>query len=369
MIIVALIILLSLLVIWTWINRLFMPRLPQPIRNLPHDKEVTILVPLRNEERNVVDLLTSLQALTYKNLSFVFLDDHSKDKTYSLLKHHSKKLKQVEIICGKPLPKGWVGKVHACHQLGQRATGDYFLFIDADIRLEPNTIEQALTLMNTEQVGLLSGFPRFPTTTWLSQLLVPMQHVVVLLHLPLFKANRTIEPAFTAAHGAFMLFTKETYEQVGGHKTVKSSLVEDVHITRAVKQIGKKACLANVTDSVTCQMYETNREVWKGFSKNIFPGLGRSIPLVVFLTIFYLAVFVAPLPLAMYGLVKGSILFIIPLLLTWLVRLIIDVFTRQDRFLWLLMPFAALALLATMYYSMYLGLKGKGFEWKGRRYT
>ena len=369
MLILAITILLSLLVMWTSINLLFMPRLPLTTEELQQDKQVTILVPFRNEERNVPGLLNSLQALTYKQISFVFLDDNSVDDTYILLKKHSKQLAKVDIIKGKPLPKGWVGKVHACQQLGQRATGDFFLFIDADIRLKPGSIEQALLLMNEEQAGLLTGFPRFPTTTWLSKLLVPMQHVVVLLHLPLFIANRTTKPTFTAAHGSFMLFRREAYHRVGGHKTVKSSLVEDIELTRAIKRIGEKACLANITDSVTCHMYATNLEVWKGFSKNIFPGLGRSIILVVLLSIFYLAVFVAPLLLAIYGLATGSISFIVPLLLIWLLRIIIDAFTRQDRLLWIFMPFASLALLATMHYSMYLGLKGKGFEWKGRRYT
>ena len=330
--------------------------------------EVAVLVPLRNEEKHVPALLESLSQLSYPNLSFYFLNDGSTDQTLSLLTKHVKQLKKAHIINGETLPAGWVGKVHACHQLSQHAYGSFFLFIDADIRLNSDTIERCLHLMIEKRVGLLTGFPRFPTKTILSKILVPMQHVVVLLHLPLFVANHFSNPAFTAAHGSFMFFSKKAYEDSGGHQAVKNSLVEDVHLTRLVKKSGHKVCLANITRAVTCFMYETNQEVWNGFSKNIFPGLGRSVSLVLLITLFYISVFLVPCFLLFYGLITGTILYCLPLILTFLIRLVIDQFTKQERWTWLLMPISCLMLIVIMYYSMYLGLRKKGFEWKGRRY-
>lgn len=352
---------------WTIFNSLFLKSLPT---NTYHTDvpTVTILVPLRNEERNVVPLLTNFSKLTYPYLRFVLLDDESTDQTNQLLHSNSHLLGHSKVIKGTSLPTNWVGKVHACYQLSQHAESEYLLFLDADIRLQPDAIERSLALLESEQAGMLTGFPRFPTNTWLSKLLVPLQHVIILLHLPLAIANKTTRPAFSAAHGAFMLFKKEAYEKIGGHLAVKDSLVEDIHLAKAMKRADEKVCLANITDAVSCYMYETNKEVWNGFAKNIFPGLGRSLALAIAVSIFYCFLFIFPLPLALIGLITDHITWTLPLLLVWIIRLYIDWKTKQDPFLWLLMPVAALALLVTLSYSIFIGLSGKGFEWKGRRY-
>ncbi|WP_368504649.1 glycosyltransferase family 2 protein [Alkalihalophilus sp. As8PL] len=366
--VITLIIILVLLLIWTLINRLFIPNLPQKEEHTDHQPLISVLVPIRNEERNVADLLASLSLLSYPNLEFIFLDDGSTDGTNSLLYQHSKPFKSVKILKGKPLPKGWIGKVHACYQLGREASGDYLAFIDADIRLAPTTLDRTLYLMEDKNVGLITGFPHFPTTSILSKLLVPMQHMIVLLHLPLFIANRTTMPAFTAAHGAFMFFNRQAYDKAGGHEGVKYSLVEDVHLTRAVKNSGYKALLANITTEVQCHMYESNQEVWNGFSKNIFPGIGRSYLLAIILSLFYIFVFITPLPLAVMGIQSMNAVYFLPLLLTFCIRFFIDWSLKQEKWLWVLMPFSAISLLLVLYRSMYLSIKGKGFEWKGRRY-
>ncbi|WP_232718571.1 glycosyltransferase [Bacillus sp. FJAT-45037] len=369
MMIMTLVLVLVFLLGWTIINRSFIPSLPKVVKNNSDSPLISVMVPLRNEERNVQGLIQSFSQLSYPNLEFIFLDDGSDDQTGELLKRWSKTLPNAKILLGKPLPEGWVGKVHACKQLGQAAKGDYLAFIDADIRLAPETFDQSLELLRLKQAGLLTGFPHFPTTSFLSKLLVPLQHMIVILHLPLFMANHSTKPAFTAAHGAFMFFKRQAYVDAGGHEAVKNSLVEDVHLTRAVKRSGHRAILGSVTSSVTCYMYESNQEVWDGFSKNIFPGIGRSIPLAIMLSIFYLLLFVLPLPVAIIGVINSDWLALLPLALTLLIRFYIDWSMKQERWLWVLMPLSAVSLLLVLYRSMYLSIRGYGFTWKGRRYS
>ncbi|WEG18173.1 glycosyltransferase [Alkalihalophilus pseudofirmus] len=369
MMILILCFILFVILIWATINRLFIPKLPDKSEKRVTYPLLSVLVPLRNEERNVGDLLSSLSKVTYPNVEFFFLDDGSTDQTRPLLETYSQSLTNVTIIDGKPLPIGWVGKVHACYQLGAKARGEFLVFIDADIRIKPNTLHKALQLLEKHKAGLLTGFPFFPTTSFLSKLLVPMQHMIVLMHLPLFMANYTMKPAFTAAHGAFMFFSRAAYEKAGGHQTVQNSLVEDVHLTRAVKKSGSKAIIANVTTDVTCHMYDSNKEVWEGFSKNIFPGIGRSVILAVFLSIFYFMLFIVPLPLALYGLFTLQFYYLLPLTLTWMIKFFIDRSMNQEKWLWLFMPLSAVSLLLVLYRSMFLSFNGKGFVWKGRRYS
>jgi cellulose synthase/poly-beta-1,6-N-acetylglucosamine synthase-like glycosyltransferase len=357
-----------LFISWTVINSFFMPSLPAspPLTKKPL---VSILVPLRNEEGNVEGLISSLKQLTYPNLEVFLLEDHSTDQTYDLLVEHTKELTHFHVIEGAPLPPTWVGKVFGCHQLSQLASGDYLLFIDADVRLEKATIEATLALAKRRDATLVTGFPRFPTKSFLGNLLVPMQHFVVYFHLPLMMANYTKKSAFTAAHGAFMFFKKESYQKINGHFSVKSSLVEDVEITRLIKKANMRAVLANVTEYVSCYMYDTSKDVWHGFTKNIFPGLGRSYPLAISVMIFYATFYVFPVFLGVYGVFSGQWLFVLPLLLSVLQRLWIDWKAQQRLPLFLYMPFSALSLIIILIASMLNNLSKKGYQWKGRNYS
>ncbi|WP_373370342.1 glycosyltransferase [Alkalicoccobacillus plakortidis] len=93
------------LLIWVMINQSFMPRL----KNVFPTKKtslVSVLVPLRNEQKNVEALVKNLKKLTYPNLEFIFLDDQSSDRTQELLRQQSHQLANSKLINGKSLPKG-----------------------------------------------------------------------------------------------------------------------------------------------------------------------------------------------------------------------------------------------------------------------
>ncbi|MCQ5363981.1 hypothetical protein NOW01_03045 [Anoxybacillus salavatliensis] len=120
----------------------------------------------------------------------------------------------------------------------------------------------------------------------LVSVLVPLQHFFIFFHLPLVFANYTNMRATTAAHGACLFFERTAYEAIGGHASVKQELVEDVMIARKMKEHRYRVILANVSTHVVCYMYETNKEVWAGFLKNVYIGLNRSPLFVLLLTMF-----------------------------------------------------------------------------------
>ncbi|MCD8501496.1 MAG: hypothetical protein LRY71_07240 [Bacillaceae bacterium] len=99
-------------------------------------------------------------------------------------------------------------------------------------------------------------------------------------------------------------------------------------------------------------MYETSKEVWDGFTKNIFPGLGRSYLLAVFINLFYSIFYVLPLPLALTGIIFQNWFFVIPLVITVLQRLVIDYITKQRMPLFLFMPISAIGLILLITSSM-----------------
>lgn len=364
-------IVLILLLLWTVFNSFFMPKLRN--RQLPEYPLVSILIPLRNEEKNARNLVQSLKGLSYPNLEFIMLDDQSADQTREILMHESENDSRFTILAGSDLPNGWSGKVHACHQLSHKAAGDYFMFLDADVRLHPNTIESTLSLMKAKNAAMLSGFPKFPVKHLLEKWLVPMQHFLIYFHLPLYFANYTSMVSASAAHGAFMMFEKKAYEQFGGHAAIKDSIVDDVALAQTAKKNNHRVLLANVTDFVTCYMYDSNKAVWEGFKKNIFPGFGRSILIVILFTLFYSTFYILPLFLAIYGLytlTAGELQtsFFIPMLLIILQKAYIDSRSGQKITLSLAVSFSAATFLILLYSSMIASFKKTGYKWKGRTY-
>ena len=326
---------------------------------------VSIVIPMRNEEKNVTRLIQNLKELTYENYEVILLDDRSKDNTKPLAIKAIGSDNRFQIMDGVPLQEGWVGKVHACHQLSKQANGEYLLFIDADVRLHEASIEKTLPFFQNKNIKLVTGFPQFHVTNLLSKLLVPMQQFVVWTHLPAYIANHTRFTKATAAHGAFMMFEAQTYREIGGHSTVQNSLVEDVHIARKLKENGYFIKLINNTPYVTCHMYDTNKEVWEGFLKNIYTGIGRSKIMVFLLTIYYTFIYIVPFPLAFLSL---NWQYMLPILLIFVQKAFIDWQTRQKVWLFLLMPFSALAFIIIMHASMWRSILKQNYMWKGRAY-
>lgn len=354
--------------LWIVINRIFLPALPkQP--TLAKSPFVSILVPMRNEERNVPSIVRSLKETDWEHAEFIILNDQSTDGTQAALDHEIAGDSRFTVLQGVELPDGWVGKVHACHQLQQHANGEYLFFVDADVRFRKQAIRQTLSLMEKRKAALLSGFPAFDVPVFLSKLLVPMLHFVVLFHLPLLLANYTKFPAATAANGMWMAFERKAYDSIGGHGAVRTSLVEDVHIARTLKQHGHKVLLANITASVKCRMYETPGEVWEGFLKNSYTGIGRSPLIAILLTLFYTAFYIFPLFLAVAGLFTGNLLWLVPYALIVVQRWYVDMVTNQRWYLSFLIPLQAAAMLAVMLTAMRKSLKKESYTWKGRHYS
>ena len=89
-----------------------------------HEK-VSVLIPMRNEEINVAEVIACVQASTgLSDWEFAVLDDFSTDSTFEKLSRL-----HVKILEGRELPTGWLGKNWACWQLAQQSKGEYLSLI------------------------------------------------------------------------------------------------------------------------------------------------------------------------------------------------------------------------------------------------
>lgn len=105
---------------------------PPPAGDLPF---VSVVVPARNEERNIEACLLSIAAQNYPVFEIVVVDDQSVDETPAILARLAAANPRIRLIAGAELPAGWMGKPHALEQAVRHTRGSLLLFVDADVRL------------------------------------------------------------------------------------------------------------------------------------------------------------------------------------------------------------------------------------------
>lgn len=142
-------------------------------------ERVSILIPARDEEANLLETLPHI--LAQKGVfEVIVLDDHSSDRTAEILLKLSSKHPKLKVLQGALLPPGWTGKNWACHQLAQAASGEIFIFTDADVFWEAGTLAAVMAFKNREQANYLSIWPRQRTHSWLEHLTVPLIDMILL---------------------------------------------------------------------------------------------------------------------------------------------------------------------------------------------
>jgi len=333
---------------------------------LPHIKMqgiqlVSILIPVRNEENNILTLLNSIAEQDYENYEVLILDDSSEDNTFKICSDFAAKHHRFKVIKGDPLPYDWLGKNYACHQLAQHAAGDYFLFLDADDKVYNLLINSAVHRMRMFSLGLLSLFTNQQMDTVGEKLVVPLMHYILLNLLPLRLVYLIKNNTVAAASGQFMFFDAEVYRKQQWHKQVKDRVVEDVEIMRAVKSAGYngEALLAN--GMVSCRMYKGYAEAVNGFSKNFLAAFNYSI---ITLLIYLVIVMGGPM-IVMITLNAQLILFMCGLIL--LTRIMISLSSHQKALVNILLhpvQMITMTLIAFLAIQKYLT---KTTVWKGRK--
>ena len=253
---------------------------------LPAPK-VSILIPARNEERNLYRLLDSIESQTYSRLEVIILDDHSEDRTRLIADEFALASRfQITVHSGLHKPAGWGGKNWACHQLADHASGDVLLFLDADTWLASTTVSDIVINLQRYKLDFATVWPHQVMATAAEKAIVSNVYATIATYLPTLYSykspawipGRTLKnktkPLFAAACGQCMIFTREAYKISGGHSSIKDQVVEDVLLAQKVVQSGKSMRMFHGTDRLWCRMYDSHEEIFNGFRKNFFAGFG-----------------------------------------------------------------------------------------------
>lgn len=370
--IIVLIVLISLLFIFLW--NLYITR-KRKFPNIESSKLpfVSVLIPARNEQDNIQQCVLSLNEQDYPHYEIVVLNDHSTDRTGNILSELQSKLPDLKIINGEELPAGWIGKSFACHQLTQSAKGDWLLYTDADTIHNRNSIRTGVETALKRNADLLSVVPHQITKTFSEKLVIPILHFITFSLLPFYFLEKKGYKKFTIAVGQYMLFKKSSLEKIGGYESVKNEMVEDVSMGKLIKKNNMQLIVLNGIEMVSCRMYRNFAQVWEGFSKNIFAGLGFSFITMSLIIITYFIFFILPFFWGVYfwvtqGLSLLSIICLSQIFINYFIRFTLSFKYKLSFISSILHPLGILTVILITLNSWRLVAFSFGPSWKGRSY-
>ena len=286
----------------------------------------SILIPARDEEHNIANILSDIELLKEKPFEVIVFNDNSSDNTGAIVDSFLHRIPGLKLIENSvdTLPDCWLGKNWACHQLSMAASGDYLLFIDADVRLSGNIAAKYINYLNKSNLALLSIFPKQILPNFAAKVSTPVMNWILLSLLPLPLVRHCRWPSFSAANGQFMLFRSDIYNDLKPHMQFRGSRAEDIEIGRWYKRKRKRVATLTGDDSVRCCMYNNLSDAINGFTKNVFHFFGNS----VFTTIlFALLTTITPLWLLIF---EGVTSFLLSLLSIVLIRVFVSAASRQN---------------------------------------
>ena len=351
-------------------------KIPQPDSKITEPAPlVSVLIPARDEESNIANCLESLQKQDYPNYEVLVLNDNSTDNTAAIVKRLATVDDRIKLFNGEPLPKDWAGRPFACYQLAKKAKGSWLLFVDADTIHAPGMLRSVIVQAIELKVSLLSGFPRQLGNNLAQKIAIPVIYFILMSWLPLWWLQRPGKNRPSLAIGQFLLFATDEYWRIGGHKAVKSRILEDVWIGVEINRNGGKHVAVDLSEVVSCNMYRNLGEMWEGFLKWMYSvavlSTAALLGLIIAGYIFFLApfywfineLFIADATLALRAIITSQVVII--MVMRWLV----DNNFREPAISTALHPIGFSFLFVSVVYATVRKILGMGVRWKNRLYS
>ena len=237
--------------------------------------ELTVIIPARNEERN---LPVCLESLLKQNDSFfaldkdwelLIVDDGSTDATGRIAREAAAGAPGIRVLNAPPLDtKAFTGKSNACWAAAGEARGRWLLFTDADTIHEASDLIHALHEVQKHKAAMLSYSPKQIVSGFWQRALMPLVFSELASVYPMKAVN---DPAnrLAAANGQFLLVEREAYFAIGGHKAVGNSVLEDVDLAFHLKRSKRGLRFRYAPDALSTRMYRGFGDMMEGWTKNL----------------------------------------------------------------------------------------------------
>jgi chlorobactene glucosyltransferase len=332
---------------------------------------VSVLIPCRNEERNIETCLRSVFPELIDGDEVIVCDDDSTDETPTILGRLASEFPALRVVSGRPLADGWVGKPNACDVLSRHARNDLLVFVDSDVCLHSGSLGTAAGLLKRYNADVLTAVPRQDMVTIAERVVMPWLDLTYVSWLPMPLVWLSSDPRFLAANGQFLAMNRTAYTACGGFDAVRGEVVDDMALCRNAKRAGLRVVFADGSDLATCRMYRGWDEIRDGFSKNLYEGIGGHPLALLAVMSLYGAAFVLPwlllpfAPLLPLAIVQGAAAAVAMNLVQ---RVVVALQRGHGPLSILLHPAGALAFLGIAVNSYRWSRAGR-IQWSGRVYA
>jgi chlorobactene glucosyltransferase len=363
---------LSALLINLLLNLRALHRLGSDKGSLPKDLPlISVLIPARNEEEDIVPCLESLRQQDYPNYEILVLDDNSTDRTAERVAEVAAADPRIRLLRGQPLPQGWAGKPYACHQLAAEAKGSWLLFTDADTIHAPTMLGSAMAYVHEHRLSLLSGLPLQKTVSFSQRVAVPAMYFLILCGMPLWWVQGARRPKPGLVIGQFIFVAAADYHEVGGHEAVRSKILEDIWLGFTMTRRGKRLGVVDLSGVVSGEF----GDLWEGFGKFAYSIASLGTWLFVLIALGVMGLFVTPFILMASHLSPWLPKFgdwfaiiVAQVVLILVMRVLVDRRFSYRRLYSISHPAGVLFLLASAVWSWKRRFTGGGVSWKDRTY-
>jgi 4,4'-diaponeurosporenoate glycosyltransferase len=240
-----------------------------------HRPSISVVIPARNEEHALPNLLNSLSGQLSRKDEIIVVDDNSEDNTKKVAENSGAK-----VLESLPTPEGWIGKTWACYQGANVASGEILVFLDADTVLEKNGLKNMLETY-VEKDGVLSIQPYHKMRNLYEQLSA-FFNIIVMAGIGVFTVlGRRIRPI--GLFGPAVVMKKQYYVDSGGHEKVKGEILDDVALGAELRKEGMELNCLGGKNTIAFRMYPNGiKELINGWSKGFAMGAVKtSTPLLI----------------------------------------------------------------------------------------
>lgn len=240
---------------------------------------VSVVIPARDEGRNIERCARSVLASTYPALEVIVVDDHSSDGTGDIARALAEHDPRLRVVTPAALPGDWFGKQWACAAGAAVATGEILLFTDADTEHAPDLIPRAVNAMRERGADLLSVAGAQELGTFWERVVQPQLFVMLLARYGgTERVSTSTRPSEVIANGQCIFVRRDAYEAMGGHAAVRDKVAEDLALAQRFVSHGRRIALLTGLAQLSTRMYTSLGEIVRGWVKNVYAGGREAVP-------------------------------------------------------------------------------------------
>ncbi len=349
--------LIGILIFWRF------PELKKAPNKFNGKYNISAIIPARNEEYHLHNLLNDLKNQTYHCFEIICINDESTDDTEKIIDAYG--VKKVNVTS---IPSGWRGKTWACQQGAQVANGEVLLFLDADVRLKPNAINDLL-LLYAKNESVVTVQPYHETKRIYEKISMFFNMIQVACTGMCAARAKKIKGMF----GPVFMINRVLFMDYGGYEAVKHEIVEDFHLGLFYASNGIEISHFLGGSTITFQMYPHGlQDLIEGWTKNFCRGAKASKKELLWSIIIWVTgLTVLPLEIV-YALCTEKMIFLMALGLIYSVNVVL--IFRANRNLGrfgivsiILYPIPLCAFHLIYINSLLSNYVFKSVTWKGRR--